>query len=176
MTSPPLERSTLGIVAVSALTAIWLALSVLLDRAALLELISPFWVALLGIASILLLGVALRAPKHASAGCAMLAVLLAILSFVRSGPLKGFYMDCHGLQPGMALRDVVKTMSPYLLLESPLEREPALTGMRRAPWFSSDPSAEPDRITFISSLEDPADLCMVYAKAGSVSAVHVSPD
>jgi hypothetical protein len=176
MTSPPLERPRLGIVAVSVLTALWLGLSTLLDHEALLELISPLFVAGFGLATIGLVGVALRAPRHALIGCAILGAWLAVLPFVRSSALKGFYMDCHSVRPGMSLPEVGKVMSPYLLLGCPPEKEPALSGLRRVPWFSSGPDAEPDRITFISSVEDPADWCIVYTKDGTVSAVDVSPD
>jgi len=176
MTLIPLERPRLGIVAVSILTALWLGFSTLLDHAALLELISPLFVAGFGFATIGFVGVALRAPRHAWIGCAILGAWLAILPFVRSSKLKGFYMDCHSVRPGMSLPEVVEAMSPYLLLGCPPEMEAALSRLRRVPWFSSSPPAEPDRITLISSVDDPADWCLVYMKEGVVSAVDVSPD
>jgi hypothetical protein len=146
------------------------------DAAGKTELMFPLLAAPVAL-TMLLVGGLVRAWKHVLSACSLLGLWFAVLPAIRWGPLKGFYMDCHRIEPGMPVARAAKIMSRYLLDEFPVRLERDLAEARQIPEGAGPPpDAVPDRFVFIPDLENRADWCMVYASGHFVRDVEESRD
>lgn len=101
---------------------------------------------------------------------------LLILPGARTSSLKGFFIDCRRVGPGMSVNEARDILRPYLEVGPQYPRHPSEFFAAATSGGSETREERASRIIFIPDKTRPADWCVVYPSSDRVRRTFVDPD